>query len=60
MTDKPAAKKKKASPKSDKAASDEELKQAVLKAALKDAPFDGFIDSLLAKAARARGPTRLR
>ena len=56
MTDKPAAaKKKKAAPKSDKTASDEELKQAVLKAALKDAPFDGFTDSLLAKAGKSAG-----
>ena len=42
MTDKPAVKRKKAAPKSDKSASDENLRQAVLKAALKDAPFDGF------------------
>ena len=55
MTDKPAAKKKKAAPKAEKDASDEELKQAVLKAALKDAPFDGFTDSLLAKAGKSAG-----
>jgi ubiquinone biosynthesis protein COQ9 len=55
MTDKPAAKKKKAAPKTEKTASDEELKQAVLKAALKDAPFDGFTDSLLTKAGKSAG-----
>ena len=56
MTDKPAARKKKVAPKADKtAASDEDLKQAVLKAALKDAPFDGFTETVLAKAGKSAG-----
>ena len=55
MTDKPATKKKKAAPKADKTASDESLKQAVLKAVLKDAPFDGFTDTVLAKAGKSAG-----
>jgi len=55
MTDKPASKKKKAAPKAEKTGSDESLKQAVLKAALKDAPFDGFTDSLLATAGKSAG-----
>jgi ubiquinone biosynthesis protein COQ9 len=81
MTDKPAAKKKKASaaadapaetpkkkdaPRADASAdaqtgktgkpkSDTVLKDAVLKAALKDAAFDGFTDSMLAKAGKSAG-----
>src|SRR5262249_32527461 len=55
MTDKPAPKKKKAALKAEKSGSDEELKQAVLKAALKDAPFDGFTDTVLAKAGKSAG-----
>jgi ubiquinone biosynthesis protein COQ9 len=55
MTDKPATRKKKAAPKAEKPASDEDLKQAVLKAALKDAPFDGFTDTMLAKAGKSVG-----
>ena len=54
MTDKPATKKKKAAPNTDKAP-DDSLKQAVLKAALKDAPFDGFTDTVLAKAGKSAG-----
>ena len=53
MTDKPAPRKKKATPKTGPANSDAALKEAVLKAALKDAPFDGFTDSLLAKAGKS-------
>ena len=55
MTDKPSARKKKAAPKADDTASDESLKQAVLKAVLKDAPFDGFTDTVLAKAGKSAG-----
>ena len=55
MTDKPAARKKKTAPKEEKPASDGDLKQAVLKAALKDAPFDGFTDTMLAKAGKSVG-----
>ena len=55
MTDKSAARKKKTAPKMEKSASDESLKQAVLKAALKNAPFDGFTDSVLAKAGKGAG-----
>src|SRR5579872_143102 len=82
MTDKPAAKKKKASagadaphadaprkkssPRADSSAdaqtektekpkSDAALKSAILKAALKDAAFDGFTDSVLAKAGKSAG-----
>src|ERR1700681_3576973 len=47
-------KRKKAAPKVEKT-DDAALKQAVLAAALKDAAFDGFSDSLLAKAGRAAG-----
>jgi ubiquinone biosynthesis protein COQ9 len=54
MTEKSAAKKK-AVPKSGKTASDDNLKQSVLKAALKDAPFDGFTDTVLAKAGKSAG-----
>ena len=36
-------------------ASDHALKEAVLKAALKDAAFDGFTDSVLAKAGKDAG-----
>jgi len=54
MTEKPAVKKKKAASKADQAP-DESLKQAVLKAALKDAPFDGFTDMVLAKAGKNAG-----
>src|SRR5690348_16154425 len=53
MNDKQAVKKKKAAPKADKPNSDESLKQAVLKAVLKDAPFDGFTDTVLAKAGKS-------
>ena len=53
MTENPAAKKKKTAPKSRSGKSDEALKEAVLKAALKDAAFDGFTDSVLAKAGKA-------
>jgi len=62
MTDKPAAKKKKTASradashkKSEKPKSDILLKDAVLKAALKDAAFDGFTDSVLAKAGKSAG-----
>ena len=55
MTDKPAVKKRKPAPKTEKSASDDALKQAVLKAALKDAPFDGFTDTVLAKACKSAG-----
>jgi ubiquinone biosynthesis protein COQ9 len=55
MTDKPAAKKKKPAPKSRSGKSDEALKEAVLKLALKDAAFDGFTDGVLAKAGKAEG-----
>jgi ubiquinone biosynthesis protein COQ9 len=66
MTDKPAVKKKKATPppdapqdaqnrKSEKAKSDAALKEDVLKAALKDAAFDGFTDGALAKAGKSAG-----
>src|SRR5215469_8593578 len=55
MTDKPNARKKKAAPKTDETASDESLKQALLKAVLKDAPFDGFTDAVLAKAGKSAG-----
>ena len=63
MTDKPAAKKKKSSTaaaeaqghKREKPKSDGDLKEAVLKAALKDAAFDGFTDSVLAKAGKSVG-----
>ena len=55
MTDKPIVKKKKPAPKTEKFASDDALKQAVLKAALKDAPFDGFTDTVLAKAGKSAG-----
>ena len=55
MTDRPAPKKKKPVPKAENAASDESLKQAVLKAALKDAPFDGFTDTVLTKAGKTAG-----
>ena len=77
MTDKPAPKKKKATPRPDASGetrarktekpsadasadaqpekSDATLKDAILKAALKDAVFDGFTDSLLAKAAKNAG-----
>lgn len=56
MTDKP---KKKSAPKSDapkaEKKDDAALKGAVLAAALKDAAFDGFTDSVLAKAGKAAG-----
>jgi ubiquinone biosynthesis protein COQ9 len=56
MTEKPAAaKKKKAVPKPDAGEppqSDAALKTAILKAALKDAAFDGFTDGVLAKAGK--------
>lgn len=77
MTDKPAAKKKKATPRPHAAGeaqagktqkpradasadahtkkSDTALKDAILKAALKDAAFDGFTDSVLAKAGKSAG-----
>ncbi len=55
MTDKPAPKKKKAAPKSDEPKSDNVLKQAILKDVLKDAAFDGFTDSALAKAGKKAG-----
>lgn len=66
MTDKPAAKRKKAAPqveapqdaqsnKSEKSKSDAALKVDVLKAALKNAVFDGFTDSVLAKAGKSAG-----
>ena len=55
MTEKPAPKKKKVAPKIGTAKSDAVLKEAVLKAALKDAPFDGFTDGLLAKAGKTVG-----
>jgi ubiquinone biosynthesis protein COQ9 len=55
MTDKTATKKKKAAPKSEKPKSDDALKDAVLKEALKDAAFDGFTDSVLAKAGKKAG-----
>ncbi|HEY2835335.1 MAG TPA: COQ9 family protein [Rhizomicrobium sp.] len=54
MIDKPAIKKKKTASKADQAP-DESLKQAVLKAVLKDAPFDGFTDTVLAKAGKSAG-----
>src|SRR5215469_6049712 len=60
MTDTPPVKKKKAAPKAEKSASDEELKHAVLKAALKDAPFDGFTDTVLAKAGKSAGVDKAR
>ncbi len=55
MTEKPAApRKKKATPKPDagEPQSDAALKAAILKAALKDAAFDGFTDGVLAKAGK--------
>ena len=58
MTEKPAAlRKKKTAPKPDNTAgeaprSDAALKKAILKEALKDAAFDGFNDSVLAKAGK--------
>lgn len=55
MTEKPAAaKKKKTAPKPDagEPQSDAALKSAILKAALKDAAFDGFTDGVLAKAGK--------
>jgi ubiquinone biosynthesis protein COQ9 len=55
MTDKPAAKKKKTGTKSRSGKSDEALKAAVLRAVLKDAAFDGFTDSVLAKAGKSEG-----
>ena len=66
MTDKPAVKKKKAAPQaeapqdtqshqSEKSKSDAALKVDVLKAALKNAAFDGFTDSVLAKAGKSAG-----
>ncbi|MGZ5921626.1 MAG: COQ9 family protein [Rhizomicrobium sp.] len=77
MTDKPAPKKKKATPRPDASGetrarktekpcadasadaqtekSDAALKDAILKAALKDAAFDGFTDSVLAKAGKSAG-----
>ena len=66
MTDKPAVKKKKAAPhadapqdtqnnKSEKSKSDAAWKNDVLKAALKNAAFDGFTDSVLAKAGKSAG-----
>jgi ubiquinone biosynthesis protein COQ9 len=66
MTDKPAAKKKKApaagadapakrKTHGEKPKSDTALKDAILKAALKDAAFDGFTDSVLAKAGKSAG-----
>src|SRR5258708_1741580 len=66
MTDKPAAKKKKApaagadapakkQAQGEKPKSDTALKDAILKAALKDAAFDGFTDSVLAKAGKSAG-----
>jgi ubiquinone biosynthesis protein COQ9 len=55
MTDKPAAKKKKASTKDEQPKSDAALKETILKAALKDAAFDGFTESLLLKAGNSAG-----
>ena len=55
MTDKPAPKKKRVAPKAGQPKSDAALKETVLTAALKDAPFDGFTDSLLAKAGKSVG-----
>jgi ubiquinone biosynthesis protein COQ9 len=71
MTDKPTAKKRKApatgtdaphadasrkkGTHSEKPKSDAALKDAILKAALKDAAFDGFADSVLAKAGKSAG-----
>lgn len=52
------APRKKPKPKTDSPdmdASDDALKQTVLEAALKDAPFDGFTDKVLAKAGEAAG-----
>src|SRR3569833_2834808 len=55
----PAAKKKKAAPKAepkrDRPKAGDALKDAVLSAALKDAAFDGFTDSVLAKAGKSVG-----
>ena len=51
----PAPKKKKAAPKTGKAKPGDALKDAVLSAALKDAAFDGFTDSVLAKAGKSAG-----
>ena len=59
----PAPKKKKAAPKTEpkpepkpnKPKSGDALKDAVLNAALKDAAFDGFTDSVLAKAGKSAG-----
>ena len=50
----PAKPRKKAAPKSEKT-DDTALKEAVLAAALKDAAFDGFTDSVLAKAGKSAG-----
>ena len=74
MSDKPAAKKKKApaagavspsveapkkktAPRADAQSekTDDALKDAILKAALKDAAFDGFTDGMLAKAGKSAG-----
>ena len=58
MTEKPASpRKKKAAPKPDaeEPQSDAATKKAILKEALKDAAFDGFTDSVLAKAAKKAG-----
>ena len=65
MTDKPAAKKKEdaaasnATPTETKADAatrkDDDALKAILKAALKDAAFDGFTDGVLAKAGKSAG-----
>ena len=54
MTEKQTAKTKKAGTKNGDEKSDAALKEAVLKAALKDAAFDGFTDSVLARAGKSQ------
>jgi ubiquinone biosynthesis protein COQ9 len=64
MTDKPASKKKKSTLRPDAPGeaqagrtekTDAAIKDAILKAALKDAAFDGFTDGVLAKAGKSAG-----
>jgi ubiquinone biosynthesis protein COQ9 len=63
MTERPPPKKKKSAPKDEKVdgrvkpahGDEEELKEAVLAAALPDAAFDGFTEAMLAKAGKAAG-----
>jgi ubiquinone biosynthesis protein COQ9 len=63
MTERPPPKKKKSAPKDGKVdgrvkpahGDEEELKEAVLAAALPDAAFDGFTEAMLAKAGKAAG-----